>query len=370
MLGPVTDGGRSMRSGRTRVLVGVTAVAGAAAVVLAVVAVALGVAGLGVAAALCLLVALAAGAGTIAGRRRSAPEHPPEQVSAPAAPAVLEIDDLPAFFDRPPGSPAALPPAPAVSPASVSPASVSPASVSPAAAAPTPPAGTADTPPPAAGNRRSAGLVVTAVVVGLVVLGVVAAVVVSTARTPRAEAVPTSSSPTASSPTATRPAAPLTAAAAGDLADLDLPPGDTGFTADLSWTAVVLEPRAVGVTVAYPELTVSGDGAQAVAHLDLAVWNCLADTAPADPAAADCRRSVPEYADLGSPQLQVTRTSDGLELAGTFATYTRPNGSAAAYTGRSYPVDVEVVRTPEGADGTLQLGSGTATVVPPGRLED
>ncbi len=169
------------------------------------------------------------------------------------------------------------------------------------------------------------------------------------------------------SPTTTPPA-PLTAAAAADLADLDLPPGDDGFTAALTSTGVVLEPQAVGVTVAYPQLTVSSDGARSVAHLDLAVWNCLGEEPPADPAAADCRRALTEHADLGSPDLQVTRTSDGLRLSGTFATYHRPNGSAPAYTGRSYPLDVQVQQTGGAPTGTLRLGSGRAALVPPGEV--
>ena len=84
--------------------------------------------------------------------------------------------------------------------------------------------------------------------------------------------------------------------------------------------------------------------------------------------AADCRRVLAEFADLGSPDLQVTRTSDGLQLSGTFATYTRPNGSAPVYTGRSYPLDVQVEDATGGPTGTLRLGSGAATVVPPGEL--
>ncbi|SDO15509.1 hypothetical protein SAMN05660199_01380 [Klenkia soli] len=293
------------------------------------------------------------------GRRRGATDP---GTAPPAGPveAVEAVDDLPGFYDSPPGSPAALTAAP------------------PPVEQREAPAGDPDSAPTDPRRRRWVAAAAAAVV--LVGAATTVAVVAgqgtdhaqgggtdTTAdRTSASATSSTSSRPAAS----TSPAAPLTAAAAGDLAGVELSPGGDGFTAALTWTGVVLEPRAVGVTVAYPQLTVSSDGTQAVAHLELAVWNCLADTPPADPATADCRRSLTEYADLGSPDLQVTRTADGVELVGTFATYTRPNGSPEAYTGRSYPVEIGITRTADGASGTLGLGSGEATVVPPGQLDD
>jgi hypothetical protein len=158
---------------------------------------------------------------------------------------------------------------------------------------------------------------------------------------------------------ASTPAAPLTAAAAGDLAAVDLPPGDDGYTASLTFPGVVLEPRAVGVTVAYPVLTVDSDGTSTIAHLDLPIWNCLAGTPPVDPAAAQCSRALEEHADLGSPDLVTERDGDGADLSGSFATYTRPNGSAPAYTGRSYPLTVTITDQAgpgQAVSGALTLG--------------
>ncbi|WP_225234681.1 hypothetical protein [Klenkia terrae] len=272
------------------------------------------------------------------------------------APTTAErvVDDLPGFYDAPPGSP--MPPAPAAGPAP----------------GPAPAPEAADDRSSTTGRRRRRGVVAAGVAVVAVVTAVVVVGTVTDrdgAEPPAGTAATTSAAPrTSSAPSTSSPSAPLTAAAAGDLADLDLPAGDDGFTGSLTSTGVVLEPQAVGVTVAYPQLTVSSDGTRAVAHLDLAVWNCLGDQAPADPAAADCRRVLAEFADLGSPDLQVTRTSDGLQLSGTFATYTRPNGSAPVYTGRSYPLEVQVEDATGGPTGTLRLGSGAATVVPPGEL--
>ncbi len=261
--------------------------------------------------------------------------------------AAPEVDDLPGFFDSPPGSPAA----PATAQSTVDPR--------PAPAAP---------PSPPRGPRRR-GPVVAAVAV-LVVLAGATAVGLTLPRDDgrRTTAAPTGESARPSSPAPTAPPGPLTAAAAGDLADLDLPPGDDGFTAALSSTGVVLEPQAVGVTVAYPQLTVGADGVRAVAHLELAVWNCLGQEPPVDPAAADCRRSLTEHADLGSPDLQVTRTADGLRLSGTFATYLRPNGAAPVYTGRSYPLEVQVEEAAGSPTGTLRLGGDEAMLVPPGEV--
>ncbi|SFC54016.1 hypothetical protein [Klenkia taihuensis] len=174
-------------------------------------------------------------------------------------------------------------------------------------------------------------------------------------------ATTTSTGGSTGAPSTTAPA-PLTAAAPGDLAATDLAPGPDGFTATASFGGVVLEPRAVGVTVAYPVVRVSSDGDRTLAHVEFAVWNCLADAPPADPATADCRRGLTEYADLPSPDLEATRTGDdGVRLRGSFPTYTRPNGSPPAATGRSYALEVELQDRRGTVSGTLRLGDGEAS---------
>jgi hypothetical protein len=127
-------------------------------------------------------------------------------------------------------------------------------------------------------------------------------------------------------------------------------------TARLSFGGVVLEQRAVGVTVTYPDVTVRvGPGPRsAVAHVRLPTFNCLADAPPADPAAAGCVRSLEEFADLATPQLAVVRENNGsLRLSGRFATYTRPNGSPPEYTGRVYALEFRV-----GSGRTTAAGAG------------
>jgi hypothetical protein len=132
--------------------------------------------------------------------------------------------------------------------------------------------------------------------------------------------------------------------------------------ARLTFGGVVLEPHAVGVTATYPGLRLTGEPGRRRAHLALPTWNCLAAEAPADPSAAGCRPSVPEYADLAEPDLDVTETADGLRIAGRFATVTRSNGAAAERTGRAYDLVVTVVpgKRPENgwlaADAVLRLG--------------
>jgi hypothetical protein len=136
----------------------------------------------------------------------------------------------------------------------------------------------------------------------------------------------------------------------------------TSLEARLSFGGVVLEPHAVGITATYPELRLTGDGERVRAHLELPTWNCLAGDAPADPVAAGCRRSVPEFADLAEPDLTVTAAGDGLRITGRFATSTRPNGGAPAATGRTYELDVTLVpgdRARNGwlpAEAVLELG--------------
>ena len=96
--------------------------------------------------------------------------------------------------------------------------------------------------------------------------------------------------------------------------------------------------------------------------------------------AAGCSRVVPEYAELASPALQVTRSGDGgLTVHGRFPTYVRPNGTppaldrrglrAAASRWRRGPPAASGVDVP--AAGFLQLGADRAptTAVSVVRLE-
>jgi hypothetical protein len=141
--------------------------------------------------------------------------------------------------------------------------------------------------------------------------------------------------------------------------------------ARLAFGGIVVERQAVGTTVAYPSVSVTaaGDGRTALAHLRLPTWNCLALEPPTDPAAAGCVRSRTEHADLPAPALTVTRDGLDLRLTGRFPTYTRPIGTAPAYTGRGY--DLTVTVSPAGqvrngaaaAEGTLFLGTDRAASV-------
>ncbi|GAA3153884.1 hypothetical protein GCM10010531_01130 [Blastococcus jejuensis] len=145
-------------------------------------------------------------------------------------------------------------------------------------------------------------------------------------------------------------------------------PGPAGAATEarLTFEGVVLEERAVGVTVTYPELVLQGG----VASLTLPTWNCLASEAPDDPVAEGCAAGRTEYAELGAPGLAVTRTGDGLRLRGEFATATRPTSGADEPTGRAY--DLVVTVTSDGrarpgrwtpANGELELGGRQAASV-------
>jgi hypothetical protein len=140
--------------------------------------------------------------------------------------------------------------------------------------------------------------------------------------------------------------------------------------ARMRFAGVVLQQHAVGVTVTYPEVELTSDGAAAVARLTLPTWNCLAAEAPNDPEDAGCVTGRTEYAELRSPDLEVTRTDDGMRFGGVFATTTRPTGGAPDETGRSY--EIEVSLTVDGdlppdrwspADGTLELEDRRALAV-------
>ncbi|MGY1623486.1 hypothetical protein ACI789_14920 [Geodermatophilus sp. SYSU D00965] len=284
---------------------------------------------------------------------------------APAAPpperprSRYPHDDLPGFLEAPPGTPA-----------------TAPAAAEPPSPAPPPPADDA----PGAG-RAVAGMAAAALVL-VAAVALVAALVGgdhSAAAPPAPSSVPR---PTVASTTAAPlpalpgvPSDPLPGeSGAGALASRSIPLGADGVTATLGFGGVVVEEHAVGVTVAYPtvSVTAAGDPAEdgvALAHVRFPTWNCLTDTAPADPEAAGCVRSRTEYADLPSPALTVTREGDDVRLTGRFPTYTRPIGTAPAYTGRVYELTVTVSPAAEvrhgraAAEGTLFLGTDRATTV-------
>jgi hypothetical protein len=137
-----------------------------------------------------------------------------------------------------------------------------------------------------------------------------------------------------------------------------VPLGEDGVAASVTFQGVVLEQRAVGLTVTYPSVSVTTDGRRSLAHVRFPTFNCLTAEPPADPMAAGCARSLTEYADLPGPQLQVSRDGDRIELVGLFPTYTRPNGSAPAYTGRAYQLTAAIA-----ADGPEHDGSAPAAGV-------
>jgi hypothetical protein len=311
-----------------------------------------------------LLLALAALAGLAAvvlTRPRSpSPPRPGRDPAAPAPPASRwPDDDLPRFLESPPGTPGDLP-APVAAPV---------------ADAGDEPAGTPD------GSRRvlagmaAAGLVLVAALSGVAVAtrdggGPPGAPAPGTvAPSPRAGTTP---APATSPALPAVPVDPLPGeGGAGVLAARSVPLGEDGVVARLAFGGIVVERQAVGTTVGYPSVSVTaaGDGRTALAHLRLPTWNCLTPEPPADPAAAGCVRSRTEHADLPSPALTVTRDGRDLRLTGRFPTYTRPIGTAPAYTGRGY--DLTVTVSPAGpvrnggatAEGTLFLGTDRAASV-------
>ncbi|WP_369139980.1 hypothetical protein [Modestobacter versicolor] len=318
-----------------------------------------------------LLLAAAAGLATTAltgsGRPGPRPSHPvppapPDPVPEPAEPH----DDLPGFLDSPPGStPAATPPRETVQASTGTGATE--ASPAPAEAGPS----------PALLTRHGA---VTATLAAVVLLVAAAAVVAvpaggsADAAQPAVRAAPSvaratstapgSTAPGSTAPGSTAPGSPEpdaeapADAGAGALAFESVPLGRDGAAATVSFEGVVLEERAVGLTVTYPSLSITTDGRRSLAHLRLPTYNCLSAEPPADPVASGCARSLTEYADLPSPELRVTRDGDRIELDGAFPTYTRPNGSPPTPTGRAYRLTASVT-----ADGPAQDGRAPATGV-------
>jgi hypothetical protein len=225
------------------------------------------------------------------------------------APAPFR-DDLPGFREAPPGFPGAR----------------RPPTTGWVALAPLP--------PPAAPAREDRPLPVLAGLAGAVLLLIGAAALVAGLSPGRAAA--------------DRPARP--ADRSPDLA------------AEASFAGLVLERRAVGVTVTTPRLRLA-DGR---AEVTLPAWNCLADEAPADPEAAGCARTPTQYAELAGPALDLQRDGDTVRVSGRFPTMTRPNGGPPEETGRAY--DLAFTLRPDGDGGTtgeVRLGDDTAPVIEP-----
>ncbi|WP_166531934.1 hypothetical protein [Blastococcus xanthinilyticus] len=277
-----------------------------------------------VAVALCVAAARVLARGGAARRR---PGATPRPVPATAGP----VDDLADFLEHPPGT---------------RPAGPGPAGW--AALAPPPPAPAA---PPARrddGRRRALVPLAAGGLVALAVVGTAAAVVAGSGTGDRPPAA------------ATRPREGAPAGGGG---------AERPVVAELSAAGLVLEPRAVGITAAYPELRLGfGDGG-AQLDLRLPTYNCLTTAPPPDPVAAGCAAAQVEHASLSTPRLRVERNGEELTLRGEVATSTRPGGSPPEPTGRVY--DLELTLAPGGGPGTgssfvgeLTLGSGTAPVAP------
>jgi len=316
-------------------------------------------------------------------RGAAVPAPAVEPASPPAPVAGFAVDDLPGFLDQPPGWDAGRGALPAAARAErVAPAvDDAPRTGSTAAAAsPAPPH---DDGSPGRGGTlgltASAVLLVAAVVVafagGSSVTSPAADASVTGALPPTGAATPTPAPPTtappATAPLTTAPpttAPPTTAApgapaegedvAAGALALTSVPLAGSGVAATAAFQGLVLEQRAVGLTVTYPGVSVTTDGRRALAHVRLPTWNCLTAEPPADPTQANCVATPTEYADLADPQLQVSRNGDRVELTGRFATYTRPNGSPPVYTGRVYQLTAAIT-----ADGPVDDGVAPAAGV-------
>jgi hypothetical protein len=304
-------------------------------------------------------------------RRAATPAPVVEPPAEPAPEAVTGFpdDDLPGFLDQPPGwdaGPAALPaPEPTVLPAERTGAS----------AAPAPPA--VDGSPGRGGTlgvAASALLLVAAVVVAFAggSSGTTAAADAGVAGTLVAPPGPATPGLDPAAPTTEAPAE-RTGSPAGALALTSVPLGDSGVSATATFQGLLLEQRAVGLTVTYPGVSVTTDGSRSLAHVRLPTFNCLTPEPPADPAGANCVPTLTEYADLADPDLQVTRDGEGVELVGLFATYTRPNGGPPVYTGRAYRLTAAIaadeppVEGSAAAVGVVRIGLDSApSVAEPG----
>ncbi|MCZ2838616.1 hypothetical protein [Modestobacter sp. VKM Ac-2985] len=279
---------------------------------------------------------------------------------------VEQLDDLPGFREAPPGSATTRPPA----------AQPQTARTGVTATAVRAPGGTLSRTALSATTLTAASLLVlAAVAVGAPPSQAGDAGLDDTAAdgtltgTTGAPPAPTDPAPAAPTPENGVPAA-ATQPEAGALALSSVPLGADGVAATASFGGVLLEERAVGLTVTYPSVSLTTDGRRALAHVRLPTYNCLTAEPPADPVAAGCARSITEYADLADPELQVTRDGDRIELTGLFPTYTRPNGSPPGYTGRAYQLAASI--TPDGprregtapATGVVRIGLDSAATAP------
>ncbi|SEO71048.1 hypothetical protein [Trujillonella endophytica] len=306
------------------------------------------------------------------GRGRPRPARPVTASAAPPPRGAFPDDDLPAFRLLPPGTPGEPPPGAVPAPARAR------ARVAPA-------------PHDDATDGPSTGRVLAAMAVAALALVALLAGVASLdadpdpepGGTPGGPAARTTAGPTAgNSTTSTPPRLPALPppptdpapgeAGAGALAVVSVPLDAGGHAARLAFAPLVLERRAVGVTVAVPTVgvTARSDGT-ALAHLRLPTWNCLMPWAPVDPAAAGCSPGPVEYADLPSPALRSSAENGGLRLTGRFPTYTRPAGGPPAYTGRVYEFAVTLAADGPAAEdawvparGTLFLGTERAESLP------
>jgi hypothetical protein len=265
-----------------------------------------------------ILVPSLAALGILALRRnRSRLEAPP----AAPPPAGAGEDDLPAFLEFPPGS-AGAPVARSEGWALLS------APLSGPGTAPSP--GTVPS-APAIRRDRSGTTGVLAALAGTALLLIGAAAAVATAGAP--------------DPGPGREHRTTHAVRSGDV------------SARLTFGGIVHERHAVGVTVAYPRVLVTATSGQATAEVELHTFNCLRAEAPEDPVAAGCTPTVPEYAELSTPELRVVPDGAGLRISGRFAGVSRPSGSPPVPTGRVY--DLTVTAAP--ADGRPGEGREPAT---------
>ncbi|NYJ04609.1 hypothetical protein [Petropleomorpha daqingensis] len=265
---------------------------------------------LGIAVAVGVLALALAVALVISWRR---PHNPAASPAQPPPPGSYPDDDLPSFREHPPGFPQARPV----------------------------PSGVAARAVPATSGAGSNPVRMLTLMALLALLLVVAAATVA-AVAAAADRAPASGSP---------PPAPATATGA--------------LAARGAFGGVVLERHPAGITVTYPTLTVAlTDPTTAQAHVQLPTWNCMTDRPPADPAAAGCRATAAQYADLPAPALRAARVGDGLRLHGRFPTYVRPPSGDAVYTGRVYDLVVTLRpgrQLPDGwtaASGELSLAGG------------
>ncbi|UOY01246.1 hypothetical protein [Blastococcus sp. PRF04-17] len=261
---------------------------------------------LGAVLGLALLALVALLTALVVRRRADRPPPPPER-----------HDDLPAFLEHPPGSPGARTSAGSGWPALAALPAVGPA--------------TGARPRPA---TRTPALLAAACAVVLIGVGTAAALATVDRDRP-------------------------------DVADRA--PERHGVEARLAFEGVVLERRAVGVTVTYPRLTLTSDRGRTTARLELPTHNCLSDRAPGDPVAAGCVRSQTLSAELTEPELRVDRDGEAVRVSGRFPIHLRPNGTPPEPTGAAYEVVVTVEPRPGEddagwvpADGTVELGDDRA----------